>query len=343
MNHKHLLLLAFTLNIFHNNILSQSKINGQLNIDTLIWSPIAYLSLVPDFNDMYTMSYDMIIDKSPIDQNGKFTFDIVYFPKEDNLFRIHIAKKSDPAASLIIGGKDENHFFLIANKNSNLLIKDTCNQYFIKCINIEGYYPNQILQKINKISYYLDSTSFFESPIKNELIRSAIYEELRSYADTCTNLLVCLYALYKSNFEKNYPINKQYYKDFLSKWHAVQSPYLIEFKRKIPDIHESKTKISILIGLLSLIIGSILTIIVFKLIKKNKNPLYDLSLQERKIFSLIMNGKSNKEISEELNIGLSTVKSHVNRIYSKLEIKTRKDVLNLNLENSVVNNRKNDQ
>jgi DNA-binding NarL/FixJ family response regulator len=123
----------------------------------------------------------------------------------------------------------------------------------------------------------------------------------------------------------------------------VQSPYLIEFKRKIPDIHESKTKISILIGLLSLIIGSILTIIVFKLIKKNKNPLYDLSLQERKIFSLILNGKSNKEISEELNIGLSTVKSHVNRIYSKLEIKTRKDVLNLNIENSVVNNRKNDQ
>jgi len=114
MNYKHLLLLAFTLNIFHNNLLSQSKINGQLNIDTLIWSPIAYLSLVPDFNDMYTMSYDMIIDKSPIDQNGKFTFDIVYFPKEDNLFRIHIAKKSDPAASLIIGGKDENHFFLIA-------------------------------------------------------------------------------------------------------------------------------------------------------------------------------------------------------------------------------------
>jgi len=123
----------------------------------------------------------------------------------------------------------------------------------------------------------------------------------------------------------------------------VQSPYLIEFKRKIPDIHESSTKISILIGLLSLIIGSILTIIVSKLIKKNKNPIYDLSIQERKIFSLIMNGKSNKEISEELNIGLSTVKSHVNRIYSKLEIKTRKDILNLNIENSVVNNRKNDQ
>jgi DNA-binding NarL/FixJ family response regulator len=54
-----------------------------------------------------------------------------------------------------------------------------------------------------------------------------------------------------------------------------------------------------------------------------------------------MNGKSNKEISDELNIGLSTVKSHVNRIYSKLEIKSRKDILNLNIENPVVNNEKN--
>jgi DNA-binding CsgD family transcriptional regulator len=283
----------------------------------------------------------MIIDKSPIDKDGKFIFDIGYLPNEDNLFRIHISKKSDPVASLIIGGKDENHFFLIANNNSNLLIKDTCDQQFIKCIKIEGYYPNQILQKINKISYYLDSTSYFDSPVKNELIRSAIYEELRSYADTCTNLLVCLYALYKSNFEKNYPINKQYYKDFLSRWIHEQSPYLTEFKRKIPDIKEYKAEMSILIGLLSFIFGSILSISIFKLLKKNKNPLYDLSLQERKIFTLIMNGKSNKEISDELNIGLSTVKSHVNRIYSKLEIKSRKDILNLNIENPVVNNEKN--
>jgi hypothetical protein len=112
----------------------------------------------------------MIVDKSPIDQYGHFIFDIGYLPDEDNLFRIHISQRSDPPGSLIIGGKDENHFFLIANKNSNLLITDTCDQQFLKCINIEGYYPNQILQEINTLSIYLDSTGFFDSPVKNELI-----------------------------------------------------------------------------------------------------------------------------------------------------------------------------
>ena len=46
----------------------------------------------------------------------------------------------------------------------------------------------------------------------------------------------------------------------------------------------------------------------------------NLSVQERKIYTLLKEGKSNKEISEELNIGLSTVKSHASNIYSKLKI-----------------------
>ncbi|MCX6223390.1 MAG: helix-turn-helix transcriptional regulator, partial [Bacteroidia bacterium] len=52
-----------------------------------------------------------------------------------------------------------------------------------------------------------------------------------------------------------------------------------------------------------------------------------LTVQERKIFSLLKDGRSNKEISEECGISLSTVKSHVNNIYSKLNISSRTDVM----------------
>jgi len=51
-----------------------------------------------------------------------------------------------------------------------------------------------------------------------------------------------------------------------------------------------------------------------------------LSIQERRVFQLVSEGKSNKEISAELNIGLSTVKSHVHSIYGKLGIKSRKEI-----------------
>ncbi len=41
---------------------------------------------------------------------------------------------------LIIGGKDENHFFFIANRKSIITIEDTSNSEFIKDIVLEGYY-----------------------------------------------------------------------------------------------------------------------------------------------------------------------------------------------------------
>ena len=56
--------------------------------------------------------------------------------------------------------------------------------------------------------------------------------------------------------------------------------------------------------------------------------LYDkLTLKEREILGLIKEGKANKEIANQLFIGVSTVKSHINKIYSKLEVRSRKEVV----------------
>ena len=63
--------------------------------------------------------------------------------------------------------------------------------------------------------------------------------------------------------------------------------------------------------------------------KRRAEPssLSELTIQERKVFSLLKAGKSNKEIAEECSISISTVKSHVNSIYSKMGIKSRKEAL----------------
>ena len=64
---------------------------------------------------------------------------------------------------------------------------------------------------------------------------------------------------------------------------------------------------------------------------KNENTLEDLSHREREIFNLIIQGKSNKMISAELNISVNTVKFHIKNIYEKLNIKSRKEALNIDL------------
>lgn len=52
-----------------------------------------------------------------------------------------------------------------------------------------------------------------------------------------------------------------------------------------------------------------------------------LSIREDEIFKLIVDRKSNKEIANQLNISVNTVKFHVKNIYEKLNIKSRKEAL----------------
>ena len=50
-----------------------------------------------------------------------------------------------------------------------------------------------------------------------------------------------------------------------------------------------------------------------------------LTQRERQIMECIGNGYSNKEICADLFIELSTLKTHINRIYKKLELTNRKE------------------
>jgi DNA-binding CsgD family transcriptional regulator len=62
-------------------------------------------------------------------------------------------------------------------------------------------------------------------------------------------------------------------------------------------------------------------------IKPNTEDKLDvLSVKQKQVFDLILIGKSNKEIMNELCIELSTLKTHINKIYKTLGVKSRKQV-----------------
>jgi DNA-binding CsgD family transcriptional regulator len=52
-----------------------------------------------------------------------------------------------------------------------------------------------------------------------------------------------------------------------------------------------------------------------------------LSRRERDVFQHIIEGKTNKEISDELNVSLGTIKTHINNIYKKMDVKKRIDLM----------------
>lgn len=313
--------------ILTQNINAASFINGRIDADST-WSPVVYLSIIPSFDQLYSMSNQMIIESSEMDETGWFLFETDYLPVENYIYRIHLSKKGDPPASLIIGGKDENHLFLIANNKCNLLIENQSDESLFGKVDMNGFLPAKMLKEIDEMVLFVDTTNFNSTSLKRELMEKALDEKLRQFADTCSFPLVALYAIYKSDFESNIVENPGFYNRFQDKWKDEKSPYFEEFRKSIPS-ENKKQNYSILFGIAGLLLGSILTFFILKRKPQKSEPAEILTIQERKIFLMIQSGKSNKEISNELNIEISTVKSHVNNLYSKLKINSRKEILNI--------------
>jgi DNA-binding CsgD family transcriptional regulator len=185
------------------------------------------------------------------------------------------------------------------------------------------------MREIDNIVKLIDSTNYHSSKVKSDFVERAFNEQLRQIADTCKYPLVSLYALHKSQYESDIKTNEEFYQDFVNKWHEETSPYFEVFRSKIPK--PKSVPSSSLYYLFGLLMAFGLGYFLRQLTSgktKNEKLLQTLSLQERRIFELLQKGKSNKEISDELNVGISTVKSHVSSIYSKLNLKSRKEVLN---------------
>lgn len=54
--------------------------------------------------------------------------------------------------------------------------------------------------------------------------------------------------------------------------------------------------------------------------------LNELTARQREVYDLIVAGKTNKEIMSELFIEKSTLKSHINQIYKKININSRSEL-----------------
>ncbi len=303
--------------------LPAGSITGHLECDTS-WNRVVYLSYIPTMEERNRMSADMIIGSADLDENGDFSFDISFLPKENNLFRLHMVKQGDSPFSLIIGGKDENHMFLIANGSSVINIENKAGGSLFENILFKHSDENLLLSEINSIKQSYDSTQMVVSPSKRLLMEEALESELRLIADTCPDALVGLYAIYNSNFEGNYLDNKSYYKHYLKKWRREDSLYFDAFREKLVS---SESNFFLFVIVLLLVAAFAAYLLVWRKGNKKTSRINDLSVQERKVFAYLQQGMSNQQISDECNIGLSTVKTHVSNIYSKLGIKSRKEAL----------------
>ncbi|MEM7105827.1 MAG: helix-turn-helix transcriptional regulator [Bacteroidota bacterium] len=326
---------TFWLVLFSLGLKADYEISGSIMLPEG-WETKIYLSAIFTLDDLNTVADEFIIAESEIGQDGSFGFEGYNLPGDDRIYRLHICKKGDPISTIIIGGREENHVHFVMNNDSRIRLMAGEYDLLFRNASWEGHQANALLSDLETLKVDLAQQ---QKSQKNQYYRNSRKEELYiNFADTCNHFLVSLIALNSVNLARTFNEHGRFYQDFISKWENKhhKSPYFKEFKRELEFMGydtEKNTSIPPFLTFALIVSGICAIYLLYQrrqvnlegesLSQKQANP---LSLQERKVYRLISQGKSNKEISSELHIGISTVKSHVHSIFKKLGIKSRKEV-----------------
>jgi len=319
------------------------------------WQNTVYLSVVEDYRKISGVYAEQIIAKTSADTNGYFEFKGNMLETENRIYRIHIDKCSEAT-------QDANHFnghcsdskeiIFIANNIDTLRLPfsfenqvfcdiDSTNDKATAFVRIDslkadmrfayGEFRSEANRKLNNKKWFKTLQDFGKSlnePLAELYIYSYLSDrtsDLRSYyvEDLKTNNY---YENLSLRLASNYPeatYTKQYKNELNSDLYMLNTQA------------ETKTEFNWLyIALCLLIVSVILNIYLIFKKKKSKKQSFEnlkqrLSKQERVVLDLILQNKTNKDIAETLFISVSTIKTHTNSIYKKLEVQSREEAKSL--------------
>jgi len=304
------LLLAF----YNSNFYSQSNISGYIPInDSLQNEQLVFLA---KFNKEtpYSKRDSKIIAPIPIDKNGFFNLNKVLSEKQELYF---LYLKNNPITS---------QEFILSNNDS----------IFFQKSNI----PFAIFKNTNQTDKEWQKLKFFKNRLDTSKFNQKKYlNEIRIYSkDSLQILAVKLLSIKELNnkklLEKDILLNISYYINLLEELKSSDinpDEYIfLENKLAIQTLNKA-TKKYVISKWVNIVLGCLVLSLLFYIYssKRTKKMVVvdNLSKQEINIKNYILQGKSNKEIADELFISLSTVKTHITNIYNKLNVSNRGELL----------------
>ena len=221
---------------------------------------------------------------------------------------------------------------------------------FIICFKLYGHASIKSISS-ERLPYYKNQEQALSAVDKEELnfikFREQLkasstndyLEKIRTYSkDSLKTLAIKLLSIKELNdkelLQKDISLNPDYYIHLLDelKSSELKSLEYSFLEKELASYFLSKTEekytLSIYLNILLGVILLFLTYIIYTIKSSKKTSNIDiLSRQEKNIKTHIIDGKSNKEIAEELFISLSTVKTHITNIYHKLNVSNRKELI----------------
>ena len=308
------------------------------------WQHQIFLATIDKLDDYYSANAEYIINMAQIDGQGRFHIQGDNLPEYAQFYRIYVIKEehSEFNACLFVGGEEHNFIHVVLNNQTQLQIHADASSFApFGDYTVKGDTDNTRMKSLGRLVY--PSYLFYEIKFPSELqfSQNKLNRDLFHFADTCSGTLVSLAAMNNTDFDGYFLTNLEQYQDFGTELRneLPDHPYTEDYFRKLRyyggDILQSYVLFwkvaAIALGILCLFLG-------YKnvgLRKKkthtavNQTPpdVAQFTPQELKILQLIKAGQSNKEIANALFIEVSTVKSHINKLYTKLGVKSRKEAI----------------
>jgi len=330
------------------------EINGHIDLEEG-WQPVVFLAALNSPGDLLVASPEFIIAQSFIKPDGSFGINTPDVPDDDRFYRLYLVKGDNSLVEFNIAS-NRNFVHLLLNRSSQLSMEAEIKGNRLQVNSFDGDAAG-LNQKIMAFDTEISEKKLQLTGEITKVQRDFLTNEqvvfIRKFVEEENNAMVGLYALYQiDGKDTDFLRHPDFYFDFQKKLEkefpgtAYTEAYadllkdLIGFRDMVCEMPgvQLKWKDQLLIAEAILIL-LLLVIVVWlirnqKKIKKNsiKNndvkSLYDgLTLKQQEILRMLANGKTNKEIAQELFVELSTVKTHINNIYRQLNVSNRKEAI----------------
>tara|TARA_R110002167_G_scaffold23281_8_gene82736 strand:- start:912 stop:1967 length:1056 start_codon:yes stop_codon:yes gene_type:complete len=309
-----------------------------------------YLSLIEDYRKLSHINLEQIIGKTTSDSLGNFNFEGDNLSLNNGIYRIHIDNCTDHDV-------ETGHFFgscndtksirFIANNRDTVSFPATfANEPFCDITSTNKATATLLNIDALKAEMAYDFGNF-RSDASRKLNLKKWFGTLQKYADGVSEPLVELYVydFLSDRGNETYAyylqdlIDNDYYDQLLERLHIryPNARFTQQYEAEIimdrqlgsfehPRLANWTWVLGLLLGL-SIVINLYLLKRQKTLAQRQKNSsLEKLTGQEQKIIAQILENKTNKEIASTLFISLSTVKTHINNLYKKLEVSTREGI-----------------
>lgn len=303
-------------------VYAQNTISGFVNLEKL---PENHQVLLLEVNPSATGA-EKVIATATIAEDGSFGFSKELFQDTDKVYQLALSNNTKTDKNVLPESLQTLKTFILSAKdrmvfNTNTTTYETSSAADKEWAKFKRFQSGQHFQQFNaeEVATYLSNTKgYIKDSLKILLVKLMSIQELDS----------------KNLLDTDIKENPDYYEQLLGqlKGSDLKPEYYTYLESKLNQYHYQRSdtffKTSMVLNILLVLL---VVWVVFKWMSDRRRPEIEtttpLSKQETLVKNLILEGKSNKEIAAALFISVSTVKTHITNIYSKLQVSNRSELI----------------